>query len=82
MCIKCEKLEQYKDSLDKCKMMLLAVVDVIDEVMDRVVCDNILIEDQDAVYIFNLEEGYNADYDTSDCPSLEDVSDEELQTPR
>ena len=79
MCTTCKKLEEYKVILDKCKMMLKCVVDLINEVQDRVICDNILIEDKDVVYVFNLESDNDADIDSSDCPSLEDASDEELQ---
>ena len=78
MCIKCEKLEEYKKKLDNCKMLLRSVIDFIDEIEDSIICDNILIEDIDATYIYRLESGYDADSQSDDIPEIDDESDEEL----
>ena len=59
MCLKCEQLEEHKKQFDNMKLLLRSLIDMIDEVMDKIVCDNILIEELETPY-YCIPEGYSS----------------------
>ena len=63
MCDKCEKLEEYKKDLDKCKYLLRALIDAIDDLQDKSMCDNIVIEydKNNQVFHIDMNDQCNAD---------------------
>jgi len=66
MCINCEKREDYRKILNNCKILLRAVSDFLKEMDDKILCDNILIEDKNCAYIFHCEYESMPDLEESD----------------